>query len=288
MRFAAHQTFSLRTSWLSNGLTYIKSDKSAFQSIDKAAVDLGIGKNMAHSALYWLSACKLITKEEKNYQLTDLAKKIMKYDPFFELDGTLIILHHMLACNSKQATTWNWYFNHFNASEFDSDSLLIYLRNYVSKYSLKQISAQSLNKDILCLIRMYAHQSYNKKETPETTSLSPFSRFSLINKNNNLFHRQGFKLNQIDCLIYLYLLSMGKYQIKETTLSISFETLTKKTGYPGVTLGFNDEENLEMIDMIEQKYNKKYLTYSKSGGFFSIQLNKCKPIYFLDQYYKKN
>ena len=76
---------------------------------------------MVDSIRYWLKATRLINPDkEKGIILTDTAQTILKKDPYFEWDGTLFLIHYLLATNKESATTWYWFFNHFSARDLIS------------------------------------------------------------------------------------------------------------------------------------------------------------------------
>ena len=134
MKFRGHETFFIRKGWLYKGLKNIQKDKYVFMGTNGNSMDiLGVGANMVKSLRYWMQAVGL-TEEPisgKRYQtLTDFGELIYNNDKYLEEMGTLYLLHYMLAKNEEMATSWYYFFNEFNMSEFNRDDFVFQINKW--------------------------------------------------------------------------------------------------------------------------------------------------------------
>ena len=287
MRFGAHQTFHLRSSWLHKGLLAISDAPNALHR-DNAIEKLGLGKNMVESLRYWLEATRLAEREDGEMFMTQEAEDMFHYDPFFELDGTLQTVHYLLASNEESATVWHWFFNKFSASEFDADSLGIYLESYVSTNCSKKIQKTTLVKDVNCLLRMYRAEDYGHKSDPETSSPSPFSKFRRLEQKDGRYSKRELNSVEVSPLIFVFSLYLFWERNLQSVESISIEDIANKEGSPGLIFGLSLEQCIEVIEIIFRKYADKYLQYNKTGGYFIVNLNSRNAKQALKNYYKEN
>ncbi|KSU48830.1 MULTISPECIES: DUF4007 family protein [Exiguobacterium] len=181
MGFGQHQSFYLRPQWLYKGLTEIKSDARFFYN-DTHFEQLGLGKNMAKSAKYWLFSTGLMEEKRQSgkteHHLTSLGELVDKYDKYIQHPVTKSILHYILASDPKIATSWYWFFNVFKESIFDKAILIETLEIWIGHTLEKSVSSNSLKRDIDCLIQMYGPN--NLSSTPEDVIKSPFEELGLV------------------------------------------------------------------------------------------------------------
>src|SRR6056297_3381539 len=98
--------------------------------------ELGIGSNMIKALRYWLQAINLTEEKynsnrEKIQEKTNLAKILLKFDPYFEDTATFWILHYFLCNKEESATSWFWFFNHFNYQEFNKELFIEKLIKFI-------------------------------------------------------------------------------------------------------------------------------------------------------------
>ncbi|MFW7382180.1 MAG: DUF4007 family protein [Oligoflexus sp.] len=283
MKLGGHQTFHLRESWLHKGMASLVNDHRIFQDA-MASSRLGVGKNMVEAMRYWLQACQLV-KIDDEYSLSKVGSKIYEADPFFELDGTVLLLHYLLATNERQATAWHWFFNKFGATDFDIDGVQVYLTTYLANTLKKNSSPNVIRREIQCLLKMYTDVEYRIRETPETENPSPFCRFKSIQKDGEKYRKVGFDVNLIDPLIYSYCLYLF-WIMTERPATISFENICKQPGSPGVIFGLSSDSNIYILELAKE-IDSAPIAISRSGGYFSISIDEEKAAKTLDFYYDK-
>lgn len=184
IRLQGHEKFFLRDGWLNKGITIIEDNPKVFLGKDGPDV-FGIGSNMVKSLRYWLKAFGII--EEKagvGAYLTEIGKKIKKYDKYFEDDFTLWVLHSNIAKNVSEATTWYMFFNMCDIEEFTKEEIEFYIGREITKYVMgESYSQNSLKNDVDMLLNMYSKEK--GKVDPEEKNVSPMVSLQLIKKSNS-------------------------------------------------------------------------------------------------------
>jgi hypothetical protein len=183
-KFGGAQKFPVRFAWLPKGVKEYSADTKIFED-PEATVKLGVGSAMVKSIKYWLQAFQLVDK--KNGKLTDLCVDVFDpdhgHDPFLEDDGTLWMLHWLLASNAKDASAAFWFFNLYHQPEFSADEASTSLRDFVSQNLQRPVSVSTLDADVSVLLRMYAQSKLDPRNPMEDSLDSPFAGLSLVSKS---------------------------------------------------------------------------------------------------------
>ncbi|WP_092159295.1 DUF4007 family protein [Maridesulfovibrio ferrireducens] len=180
--FGRHESFGLRYGWLTKGFNAFQEDPSVFENED-ATVILGVGKNMVKSIKNWLFSANLISREVNGICATDIGKLLFGkkgYDHYLENEGTIWLLHWLLATNAESSTVFYWFFNLFHRTEFKNDDILKSLEQFVESDLKANYSHNTLKQDIQILLRMYSHtrESGNNEHLKELDC--PLSSLQLI------------------------------------------------------------------------------------------------------------
>ena len=180
--FGRHETFGLRYGWLPKGFQAIKANPKAFESDDSTVV-LGVGRNMVKSIRFWLRAARIAEPTSEGFLPTRIGEAIFSeegWDPYLEDEGTIWLLHWLMATNPSQATAWYWFFNRFHKPEFSGQEVATALHDFVKEYSSSQVTVSTLKSDAAVLLRMYS-QSKGLGRTPLEEALdSPLSLLRLV------------------------------------------------------------------------------------------------------------
>ena len=288
MKFGGHQSFHLRDQWLYKGIYWINQSPEILlnnkKNTERAMQELGIGKNMVDSLRYWLKATHLIKTNEKGFTLTDTARKILEKDPYFELDGTLFLIHYLLATNKEEATAWHWFFNHFSATEFEKEPLTNAFYSYIQIKTNKKVRDSTLEKDLNCLLRMYQAVEYTGKKNPETETPSPFTKYGWIEKRGESFIRNKLNISDFNIHIFAHILNIFWKNHLRQSESVKLEDLSLKENSPGRIFHLSLEEMNDLVELCSKQ--SSYLDYSRTGGYFIIQFNETRLKKALDNYYK--
>lgn len=208
MKFRGHETFSIRKGWLNKGMKQIVADPNVFVSKEKNPMDVfGIGANMVKSLRYWLPVVGLTQspKGRGGQYLTDFGRIVYSCDPYIEERGTLWLLHYNLAKKANLATSWYFFFNHFQLSEFGKDDFTAELSKYARMNDCEP-PIRSLEDDFNCLISTYMprYKTAPSKDDPESNMECPLSELGLIdfqNKKGRTYKKAIPAAHTIDPLI---------------------------------------------------------------------------------------
>lgn len=172
---------------------------------------LGIGSNMVKSLRYWLQAVGLTSEPKSGVRgqtFTVLADLIWKNDRYLEELGTLWLLHYYLASNKENATSWYFFFNEFDLSEFKKEDFVTMLTNFtITEFGVKS-ALSSYEDDFTCLINTYVsrHKVNPEKVSPESNMECPFGELGLVdlvNKKEKIYRKTEPQKNMLHSLIVL-------------------------------------------------------------------------------------
>lgn len=274
--FARHETFHPRFGWLKKGFDAVNMTSDIFASSD-AHITLGVGKNMAAAIRYWCSAFKVIDKqrgESKNsasYETTDFGSNLLAddgWDPWLENSASLWLLHWNLLKTPCFATAWQFVFNEFHKMEFAAEDIFSELAGYCDKLQLK-VADSSLQKDLLCILRMYSEQPH-KNFSGEESLDCPFVELGLIQKFGDSKYyqfRQGANLNLPSAVIVATALDyLAEIAPGQKTVSIS--SLLYSAGSPGLVLKLSENSLCAAIEEIGE--NSRSVSLTDSAGLVQM------------------
>jgi len=192
MKFRAHDTFAIRKGWLHKGMRHVINNPRVFVDKDINQMDeLGMGANMVKALRYWLQAVGLTVEGVGNTReqaLTPIGQIIWENDSYIEEDGTLYLLHYLLASNKELATSWYYFFNHINSNEIDKQTFLDNLKLYIDlEGDGTSVAERSLEDDFDCIIKTYiptSKTSNRKENSPENNMDSPLCDTYLVAIND--------------------------------------------------------------------------------------------------------
>ena len=180
--FGRHESFPLRFGWITKGLKALAEDSNVFTRED-ATVILGVGKNMVVSIRYWLQATRIAHRDPKTNILTPTPIAEIVFgddgDPYLEDEGTIWLLHWLLATNPRDATAIYWFFNHFHKPVFTTTEVATALTDFAKRELSLKTSTTTLKGDAQLVLRMYSRKPTNARVTLEDTLDSPLAMLDL-------------------------------------------------------------------------------------------------------------
>lgn len=290
MRFRAHETFFIRKGWLSKGMKYVKQNPEVFiDSKDNPMDILGIGSNMVKSLRYWLQVVGLTIEPNtgKRYQsFTELGNSVYKFDRYIEELGTLQLLHYRMVINQKNCTSWYYFFNEFNMSEFTRDDFILSIYNYIMmQNSGVSVSSRSLNDDFSCIMNTYLskYKTVSSNMSPENNIDCPFGELGLIDvigKDRRMYKKTVPALETLNPWIILAIIqeqAKGKYEIGLNELLTSPKNIGKVFNLDAITM-------LDVLYKIEKLDELKII---RTAGLDIVKLKRNMTFQdCVDKYYE--
>jgi len=222
------------------------------------------------------------------FEETPLAGLIRQYDPYFEDEGTLWLLHYHLATNFQQATSWSWFFNRFGVRHFTQDLFLTHLQRFVETNAKRRVSPRSLEKDFRCFVRTYT------RTVEKTGSISPEESFdcplSTLNLLEYLPKTKSYRLlapheESLPELIIAYALVRMQAGMPLMTNEVSFRDALYEEGSPGRLFNLDPESLYGYLIRLDE-HGEKFITFARTAGLNLITLHTLDPQTVLAHYYR--
>ena len=180
--FGRNESFPLRFGWIAKGLKALSVDQKIFNQED-ATVTLGVGKNMVASIRYWLQATGVVVRNRKTNTLEPTRLGQIAFgdggDPYLEDEGTVWLLHWLLAANPVRATAIYWFFNHFHKPRFTGVEVATALTDFVRHEISSKVAVTTLKRDAQLVLRMYSRTMGSTRMTLEDALDSPLATLNL-------------------------------------------------------------------------------------------------------------
>ena len=298
MRFRAHETFAIRKGWLHKGMKNVVNSPTVFIDKDVNPMEkLGLGTNMVKALRYWLQVAGLTYENQKTRMqfLTRFGKLVCENDKYIEEDGTLYLIHYFLSSNKEMGTSWYYFFNHYNATEFTKESYLesmkMFLYEQEKENGAKEIkfSERALLEDLDCILRTYLPSQ--TKYSPESNMDSPFLDLQLlkvIDAKEKVYAKNSPLSLVINPLIILAVIINEKEKLEEkdkTKVSdIKISTLESAPNNIGRIFNLN---NLTVAMYLDKLQNMGYIKVVRTAGLDIVKINE--ELTFIDvveKYYK--
>ena len=178
--FGRHETFALRYGWLPKGFQELSVDSGIFLD-DMSTVKLGVGKNMVKSIRHWLRATQMTNDKDAPTEFGEfLLNKETGVDPYLEDEASLWLVHWLLASNASMATTWYWFFNCFQRTEFTAEEVITSLKDFVNERVSANPALGTLKADAMMVLRMYSEPQLTSRQTYDDLLDAPLSMLGLL------------------------------------------------------------------------------------------------------------
>lgn len=277
MKYRGHETFSIRKNWLPKGIAAVHDFPRIFTDKELHPTEiLGVGKNMVLSLRYWMKALGLTeeirdseTKKMKT-EFTKLGELIQKNDPLVEDAGTLCLLHAELVKNLDFATSWYFFFNEFNLTEFEKNDFVSAIQNFDKMHS-GETAVRSFEDDFECILNTYLSRTKNSEYVdPEDGMESPFAELSLltiVDSSRKVYRKSSISRRELPALIFLAELQLfaGNYPNSE----IPLVDIQNKEKAPGKIFNL---DNSELVSILNELENNLFLKVIRTAGLDVVQL----------------
>lgn len=268
LKLKRHGTFHIRDGWMEKALNAINENqdgKSIFRK-EVGVLNLGIGSMMVTSLRYWMIATGMIY--EKDSQLTDFGKLLLKYDQYLDNSFSWWMIHLHLVSNFKDSPVFNIVFNHYKKGAFLKDELVDFVEDYIEKdlsSKYEEPNKEYIDSDVSVLISTYfSERVFN----PEDNLQSPLSKLELLRKNTE--GKYYFSSARRDSLPYLVVFNSLLLCLNGKD-SINVDDLMTRENNP-MNL-FCLDKNIFYLYLNDMK-EKGLITINKTAGLNMIYIQK--------------
>ena len=293
--FGRHETFHLRYSWLAKGLSAIGDGRVNFDD-SGAHHELGVGINMLRSLGYWMRATRLarFTGAPKGegfpFELTEIGKLIVEYDPYLEDFGTLWVLQYELASNKDLAPLWYWVFNLMRTREFTEESLSQGFTRFLAEENLPKYAKETVTRDIKCFKRTYSPSTRTERTGYHEDLMDcPLAELGLIRESatpGNYSLQFGAHAG-LPSFVFTYALLRYRETYAGNQAAISLDDLRWAPGSPGRMFCLDSENTLNLLESLERETDLMRVTRSEGISQVAIS-NGASATEVLGRYYRRS
>jgi hypothetical protein len=296
-KFSGHQSFPFRNTWLTKGIINCDENSEIFRE-DDALVILGVGKNMVDSIKYWCLATQVleINPEIRNnrgryLRPTPLGNKIFLdgdgWDRYLEDEGTLWLLHYLLATNPEWATTVYYAFNEMPGLEFTRNALERSLIKLDTRISKRRTSENTIRRDLNVFIRMYAGSHNASRASIEDSLDCPLAELGLVHEEptqRTYAFSRGPKDSLPDAVVFYAIWNYAQDKGEQRTFT--FDELAYRPLGPGRVFKLDEPSLAERLEHLAE-LTAGALQLTETAGYRQVLITEdIKPMKVLDDYYK--
>ena len=288
--FGRHGSFPLRFGWIPKGLEELRENPTVFKTED-ATVCFGVGKNMVTSMQYWLEAAQLVNPSNTGQGLewSSIAEIVFNEaaDPYLEDDGTIWLLHWLLASNPRSATAIYWFFNHFHKPTFTSDEVATGLRDFVHREISSKTSVNTLKRDSTLVLRMYAHSHKNDGLNLEESLDSPLATLGLLQRLDVRLWRSDITKGREIPLFVLAFAIAQVFQLTDREQLPIHDLMYSNTNHcaPGAVFRMTEESLVNHLEAVCGKHSHQLALDQTAGIFQLYKRDNFEPLVLLQDHY---
>lgn len=289
--FGRHESFPLRFAWIAKGLNALRADPNIFTCED-ATVTLGVGKNMVSSIRHWLYSATLIRPRSgcSGYEETELARTAFGNDgdQYLEYDGTIWLIHWLLATNPAAATAVYWFFNHFHRPVFANDEAAAGLEAFVNGEGVTRTSPTTLRRDVATLLRMYTRTAASTRLALEDALDSPLSLLDLIDRVDAQ-HRKSVPAARPSLPVEIFAFAVAEMFDHFDTAHIAVQQLMysdRTHCAPGAVFRMTEESLVQKIEELRRLSPGHFRLDRTAGNLQLYRLRRTQPLCILEECYR--
>lgn len=282
MGYGQHQSFYLRINWLRKAINELYED-NRFLYRENAAEQIGLGKNMVQSLRHWVLATGIVVQNNRAEQDISRFGRIMSnYDPYMEIEDTASIVHFHLVDDREPCTAWYWYFNIYDKKTAAKEQIINDFLFWIDQNEPRKPSAESIKRDIDCLVRLYCDKS--KMDDPEEVIQSPLCGIGLLLEEKSVITKKNLKYTDIGLAALMYVLLT--YQERSGAAQVSVDEIQNKELLWGKV--FNLPRN-EIIKALDSLTNHPYfpIQFDRTNRLDIIHLPDVMSLDFLEEEYRR-
>jgi len=287
--FGRHESFALRFGWLTKGVSALAKDPKAFEQ-ENATVTFGVGKNMVSAIRYWLQAAQIFERQpDRTLAITPVGELVFQSDgdPFLEDEGTIWLLHWLLATNPTGATSIYWFFNHFHKPEFTGAEVAAGLRDFVKQNVEQTIAAATIKSDAGLLQRMYVRSAGSGRVAIEEALDSPLALLGLQERlDSKTFRALPADRDDLPLSIFTFAVCelMAFAQRKQLTIDYLMYSDLEHCA-PGSVFRLTEDGLLKKLEQMCIAHPTQFRIDQTAGVHQLYQLDGIDPMTLLRAYY---
>lgn len=301
--FGRHETFTIRYGWLKRGFDEAMVDPMVFYAGD-VHHRLGVGKNMAKSIRFWLTATRLMGEvpsanssrrtamrptefgaallasdptvdrqpyDERLAELDLCRRAPIGLDPYLEDLGSWWALHWMMLAPGGYLPVWWSAFHTFTGVTFSTEVLLEHALAQIDATSAwstpRPPSASTVKKDVLALVRAYGGTAGSRRaDKADDVIDAPMVPLGLVSESD-----EGFRFNlgpksglSPEIAAYACLDFMAATGTTARTALVP--TLAAEVGAPGRAFKLSAKELADLLSQAAQAHSDIVELASTSGS----------------------
>lgn len=287
--FGRHESFPLRFGWIAKGLDALRDDPGIFTRED-ATVTLGVGKNMVASIRYWLQAAQVVRRgSSHSLELRRTGEVAFgdAGDPYLEDEGTIWLLHWLLATNPAKATSIYWFFNHFHKVEFTVAEVVAALKDFVRQNISTRTAATTLKSDAALVLRMYSRTKANSRLPLEDALDSPLATLHLQERlDKHTWRAPPMDREEIPLSIFAFAVAELFDRVAAQQLAVEQLMYSDKNFCaPGAVFRMTEEGLIGKLEALCSAFPGTLRMGRTAGVYQLYKLDELSPQEILDDHY---
>ena len=272
--FGRNESFPLRFGWIAKGLSALNDDPEVFSRED-ATVTLGVGKNMVVSIRHWLQATGVAMRDGTTNALEPTPLGRIAFgehgDPYLEDEGTIWLLHWLLATNPTGATAIYWFFNHFHKPAFTSAEVATALTDFVKHEVSSRVAATTLKRDAQLVLRMYSRTPSGTRLTLEDALDSPLATLNLQERLDGRNYR-AVPTDRAEIPLNVFAFAVAQLFDQTSAAQLAIQDLMysgKNHCAPGAVFRMTEEGLIHKLETLCEAY-PHVLKLDRTAGVFQL------------------
>ena len=290
-QFSGHETFPLRYGWLEKAFEAVDVsglNNNKIFSEDAAIAHFGVGKNMVAAIRFWAQVAGILVTDGKELSTTEFGQKLLRpegLDPYLENASSLWKIHWDIASNPKHTATY-WLFNIFNEPNFDRDTVLLRLSEFILQCGWKVPGEKTLINDINVLLANYV-PSVPKRGPSEEAFNSPLIELGLIRRHSNGKYALNWgRKPSLSNGVFLYSVC-DFWQRTSAANTLGVQSLLLEPGSPGRVFALEEWELIDRLATVSEMTGGM-ISWSETAGLKQLLRDGELPSDFAESLWYSN
>lgn len=285
-QFSGHETFPLRQLWLMKAVNYtnlkLSTSNGAHSAIfagEAAMSNLGVGKNMVSSILYWSRASGFI--EENTTRPTDLGQLIFgdhrtthALDPYSESITTAWLVHWNLCCVPDKCTAFWYIFNYVTKMDFSRTDLVDSIEDFLNRQDANT-SILTVRRAVEVCLRSYVPNFSCRSKALSEEFVEPLlSCLGLMQvKSRDVVSMKRTTRPSLQPALFAYCLLDYWERHGQQSSSLDFTRLMHDVGSPGKVFRIDENSLVDYLEKLEALTDGAIL-WTEQAGIRSLTFKK--------------